>query len=70
MNDDQDLIRALQSAVPRWSDDPSRDLWPAMLRRIDEAPARFGWLEAALAAAVVAAFFVFPEIVPVLLWHL
>jgi hypothetical protein len=70
VNDD-DLIRSLQAAVPRWPDDPpAEDLWPCMLRRLDQAPPRFGWLEAILLAALVAVFAIYPEIVPVLLWHL
>jgi len=68
---DDDLIRALQSAVPRWPDNgPATDLWPRMLRRLDQAPPPFGWLEATLVAAILVVFAVFPEIVPVLLWHL
>ena len=70
MNDD-DLIRSLQAAVPRWPDHPpAGDLWPTMLRRLDQAPPRFGWLEAILLAALVAMFAIYPDIVPVLLWHL
>lgn len=69
--DDHDLIRALQDAVPRWPDDrPATDLWPRFLRRLDDAPPRFGWFESALLAALVVLFAVFPEIVPMLLWNL
>jgi hypothetical protein len=71
VNPDDDLIRALQSAVPRWPGDrPAPDLWPRLLRRLDDAPPRFGWFESALVGAIVILFAVFPEIVPMLLWHL
>ncbi len=71
MTPDDDLIRSLHAAVPKWSDDqPPGDLWPRMLRRVDQAPPRFGWLEAILLAALVALFVIYPDIVPVLLWHL
>ena len=72
-DDDRDLIRALQSAVPPWPpEDRNRDLWPLMRRRLEEeeAPPRFHWFEAALAAALLALFAIFPELVPMLLWHL
>ncbi len=70
MTPDDDLVRSLRSTVPPWTDAAPPDLWPRMLRRIDQAPPRFGWLEAALAAAILAAFALYPEIVPVLLWHM
>jgi hypothetical protein len=72
LNEDHELIRQLQSAVPPWpaGDDPSADLWPRMLRRLDQAPPRWGWFEAALLAAIALVFTVFPEAVPLLLWHL
>jgi hypothetical protein len=71
-NEDRDLIRQLQSAVPPWpsGDGPSGDLWPRMLRRLDQAPPRWGWFEAALLAAIALVLAVFPEAVPLLLWHM
>ena len=49
---------------------PPRDLWPAVLRRLDEAPARVPWYDWALAALVLLWAMLFPRGVPVLLYHL
>jgi hypothetical protein len=69
--EDRDLVRHLQAAVPPWPDAGlDTDLWPRMFRRLDHAPPRFGWFESALVAAIAILFAVFPEIVPLLLWHL
>jgi hypothetical protein len=72
--DDHDLDfirRQLRTAMLPWSGlELKNDLWPRMLRRMEEAPVRFGWFEALLAAAVVLAFAVFPELIPVVFYHL
>jgi hypothetical protein len=61
-----------------------RDLWPAMLRRLEQpAPARWferarfkqawfnqAWFDWALGAAAVAWLVFFPAAIPVLLYHL
>jgi hypothetical protein len=41
-----------------------------MLRRLEDAPVRFGWFEGLLAAAIVVVFAAFPELIPVLFYHL
>lgn len=47
-----------------------RDLWPEMLRRLQEKPARIPWFDwALLAASIVAAYF-FPALIPALFYHL
>jgi hypothetical protein len=61
----------LQEAMPPWTDtELKRDLWPEMLRRIDEQPAGLGWLDYLLAAALSLCVFLYPELVPSLLYHL
>jgi hypothetical protein len=61
----------LRSAMPPWRDtELRRDLWPEMLRRMEDAPPRFGWVEMLLAGLIVLAFSVFPNLIPVLLYHL
>jgi hypothetical protein len=49
-----------------------RDLWPQMLRRLDEQPepARVPWFDWALAAAVAAMLLLFPNAIPALLYQL
>ncbi len=46
-----------------------RDLWPRMLRRLDERAGR-RWLDWLLAAAAAAAMALFPQVIPTLLYHM
>ena len=50
-----------------------RDLWPQMLRKLDEQPLPAGnvpWFDWALAAILSTALFFFPGAIPALLYHL
>ena len=50
-----------------------RDLWPQMLRKLDEGPApavHVPWFDWALAAILGASLFFFPGTIPALLYHL
>lgn len=47
-----------------------RDLWPAMLKRLEARPAKVPWFDWALLAAVAALLIFFPGAIPVLLYHL
>jgi hypothetical protein len=47
-----------------------RDLWPRMLRLLDEQPLRVPWFDWVLAAAVAASLLFFPGAIPALLYHL
>jgi hypothetical protein len=71
-DDELDFIRKqLKAGLPPWPETELKtDLWPRMLRRLEDAPARFGWFEALLAAGIVLAFAVFPRLIPVLFYHL
>ena len=66
----------LKSAVPRVGDDADlpRDLWPAMLRRIDEQSSRGAssvpWFDWALAGGLVAFAALAPRTIPVILYYL
>jgi hypothetical protein len=50
--------------------EPRRDLWPAMLKRLDARPATVPWFDWALLAAAAAWLAFFPGAIPVLLFHL
>ena len=67
-----DLIRKqLKSALPPLNDSELKvDLWPRMLRRLEEAPMTFGWFESILVGLVALTFAVFPELLPAMLYHL
>jgi len=66
----------LRVAMPRVEVDAKlpRDLWPAMLRRMDEqsAPgaAAFPWFDWALAGGLVAFAAIAPRTIPVILYYL
>jgi hypothetical protein len=47
-----------------------RDLWPAMLQRLNERPIRVPWWDWALLAGAIALFCFFPGTIPALLYHL
>jgi hypothetical protein len=78
-NGDQEADRMrllLQSAIPRISDDADlpRDLWPTMLRRMDEQSARGAasvpWFDWALAGGLLAFAAIAPRTIPVILYYL
>jgi len=69
--DDEKVLSLLRAAVPPLKDPGlKRDLWPAMLRKLDEQPIRVSWLDWALVAFVAAWLFVFPEVIPAVLYQL
>lgn len=81
--DDQQtrLKKLLRQALPPVDGDaaPDRDLWPAMLRRLDSEPAapvlsgrswNWAWFDGALAAGLVGLAALFPVSIPVLLYYL
>ncbi len=63
--------QALRRAMPPMADpELERDLWPQMLRRLEERPLRVPWFDWALAALLTALIFIFPEVIPALLYQL
>jgi len=73
-----DLREKLRSAVPPMKDaELRRDLWPQMLKRIEQAPGsglpwpmRVPWFDWALLGVASAALIFFPAVIPALLYHL
>ena len=47
-----------------------RDLWPDMLRRLEQSPFRVPWFDWALLAISSAAAIFFPALIPALAYHL
>jgi hypothetical protein len=70
-----DMREELREAVPPIDQLESgaelrRDLWPDMLRRLEQAPAvRVPWFDWALLAVAGAATIFFPALIPALLYH-
>ena len=68
---DEELRELLRSAVAPVADtELEQDLWPRMLRKMDEATIRASWLDWALLALLPVWFFFFPQVIPALLYHL
>jgi hypothetical protein len=68
----EQMEKLLRQALPPIGDasGPEHDLWPAMLRRLDERPARVPWFDWALMGALAALIAAFPAAIPVLLYYL
>jgi hypothetical protein len=66
-----ELKKLLKSTLdPAGNDELQQDLWPMMLRRLDERPVHVPWWDWVLLAGVVALFCFFPGTIPVLLYHM
>lgn len=59
-----------QSLPPVGEESPGRDLWPAMLRRLDARPIRVPWWDWALLTAALLALAFYPGTIPALFYHL
>jgi len=68
------IRKTLESAVPPVPRiEPRRDLWPLLLRRIEQPPRtslRLPWFDWALLGLAATALFLFPALLPALLYHL
>ena len=77
VHDENGVKHLLRQALPpvEGNAGPERDLWPAMLRRLDNesaAPAFSGWaiFDGALLAGLVGLAAFFPAAIPVFLYYL
>ncbi|MGH9501190.1 MAG: hypothetical protein ACRD3L_18775 [Terriglobales bacterium] len=70
MNDDDKIRDLLKQSLGQTSHDLERDLWPQMLRRLDEQRAAVPWFDWALLVAVGLGLFWIPSAIPLLLYHL
>jgi type VI protein secretion system component VasF len=67
----ENMKKLLKDALPAARDSElRRDLWLAMLRRLDQRGLRVPWWDWALLAGLAAVLFFFPGIIPALLYHL
>jgi hypothetical protein len=71
-NDEERKLREfLRSSLPRVDAEPRRDLWPAMLRRMDvREPQPVPWFDWALLGLAAACLAFVPRIIPMFLYHL
>ncbi len=70
--DHNDALRSLlKQALPGPAPQLATDLWPRMLQRIEERRIRVHWLDWALLAAVgLALAFLFPDLIPHVVYQL
>jgi hypothetical protein len=71
-HDDERMKQLLRQALPavEHNPQPGRDLWPAVLKRMDERPAMPPWFDWALLGGLVGLAAFFPSAIPVLLYYL
>lgn len=67
---DQEIQNLLRKAMAPVNCELERDLWPQMLRRLDERSAAVPWFDWALLALLAVWLGFFPGAIPVLLYHL
>jgi len=67
----EEIKRLVKEFVPPMRDtELQRDLWPAMLKRMEQPPVHVPWWDWALLAGVALLFCLFPGMIPALLYHL
>lgn len=69
-HDHEDLGKLLREAFPAGERGLQRDLWPAMLRRMETPARRVPWYDWALAACTAAGLLAFPGLLVVLAYHI
>jgi len=67
---EEQIRELLRKAMAPVDMELKRDLWPRMLRRLEERPRQVLWLDWALVGVRAMWFFFFPEGIVVLLYHL
>lgn len=71
INNVKELLK--QAVTPVRGAELRRDLWPQMLRKLEEQPLpihNVWWFDWALASLAIAALLFFPGIIPALFYHL
>ena len=68
--DDHQIREALQQSFPPVNTELDRDLWPAVLRKLDASRARVPWYDWALIGLGASVFLFFPQLILVLAYHL
>jgi hypothetical protein len=69
--EEERLKAILKATLPAVEDvEPRRDLWPAVLRRLDAQPTAPPWFDWALAGGLATLAIFFPAAIPVLLYYL
>ena len=65
-----ELKKLLKEALPPVKQELRRDLWPSMVRRLDERTVRVPWWDWVLLGVASLLILLFPGAIPALLYHL
>ncbi len=69
--DQNEISTLLREALPPMNTELRRDLWPTMLRRLEQPSARTApWYDWALAGSVAVVLCLFPQLFLLLAYHL
>lgn len=63
------LRQLLRKTIAPVDSELKRDLWPQMLRRMEEPASQFGWLDWAMTGVLAVSLALFPEMIPLLLYY-
>ena len=69
-HDDGQIYRALKRSFPPVCTELDRDLWPAVLRKLDAHPTPVPWYDWALIGVSISVFLFFPHLLLVFAYHL
>jgi hypothetical protein len=69
-HDDRQLREALKQSFAPVNTELRRDLWPAVLRKLDDRQARVPWYDWALIGLSASVFLLFPQLIFVVAYHL
>ena len=68
--DDRQIREGLKRSFPPVNTELGRDLWPAVLHRLDTRPARVPWYDWALIGFSASVLLFFPHLLLVFAYHL
>jgi hypothetical protein len=69
-HDDRQIREALKQSFPPMNTELRRDLWPAVLRKLDVHVAPVRWYDWVLIGLSATAFLFFPQLILVFAYHL
>lgn len=69
-HDEEEIRKALRAAFSPVDTELHRDLWPAMLRRMEEPALKIPWYDWALAGGLAGATVFFPRLILLFAYHL
>jgi hypothetical protein len=67
---EMEVRRMLKRSMPQADGELGRDLWPAVLQRMEKSQKRVPWFDWALLGAAALGLACVPQMIPMLLYHL